>query len=48
MPEVPIKTETIFVETIPKKKLSITEIEFNDKIFSNLFCFMNFKIINFL
>ena len=47
IPEVPIKTETILVEAIPKKKLTITEIEFSDNIFSNLFCFKIFNSINF-
>ena len=40
IPEAPIKTETSLVETIPKKKLIITEIEFSDIIFSSLFCFI--------
>ncbi len=47
IPEVPIKTETILVEAIPKKKLTITEIEFSDTIFSNLFSFKIFNFINF-
>ena len=47
IPEVPIKTETIFVEAIPKKKLIITEIEFSDNIFSNLFSFRIFNGLNF-
>ena len=47
IPEVPIKTETILAEAIPKKKLTITEIEFSDTIFSNLFCFKIFNSINF-
>ena len=47
IPEVPIKTETIFVEAIPKKKLTITEIEFSDNIFNNLFSFKIFNTINF-
>lgn len=47
MPEVPKKTETILVENMPQKKLNITEIEFSDKILSNLFCFKIFNTINF-
>lgn len=37
IPDVPIKTETILVEAIPKKKLITTEIEFSDNILINLF-----------
>lgn len=47
IPDVPIKTETILVEAIPKKKLTMTEIEFSDSIFNNLFCFKIFNFINF-
>ncbi len=47
IPDVPIKTETILVEAIPKKKLTITEIEFSDNIFSNLFSFKIFNSLNF-
>lgn len=47
IPEVPIKTETILVEAIPKKKLTMTEIEFSDTIFSNLFSIKIFNVINF-
>ncbi len=47
IPEVPIKTEIILVEAIPKKKLTMTEIEFSDSIFSNLFSFKIFNFINF-
>ena len=47
IPEVPIKTDTILVEAIPKKKLTITEIEFSDNIFSNLFSFKIFNGIDF-
>jgi len=48
IPEAPIKTETILVEAIPKKKLTITEIEFSDTIFSNLFSFKIFNGLDFL
>lgn len=47
IPEVPIKTEIIFVEAIPKKKLTTTDIELSDIIFSNLFSFRIFNFINF-
>lgn len=47
IPEVPIKTEIILVEAIPKKKLTITEIEFSESIFSNLFSLKIFNFINF-
>ncbi len=47
IPEVPIKTETILVEAIPKKKLTMTEIEFSETIFINLFSFKIFNVINF-
>ncbi len=47
IPEVPNKTETILVEAIPKKKLTTTEIEFSDTIFSNLFSLKIFNFINF-
>ena len=47
IPEVPIKTETILVEAIPKKKLTMTEIEFSDTTFSNLFSFKIFNGLNF-
>ena len=47
IPGVPIKTEIIFVEAIPKKKLTTTEIELSDIIFSNLFSFRIFNFINF-
>lgn len=47
IPEVPIKTEIILVEAIPKKKLTTTESEFSDSIFSNLFSLKIFNFINF-
>ena len=44
IPEVPKKNEMIFVETIPKTKLTATDIEFSDNTWSNLFCFTIFKL----
>ena len=47
IPEAPKNTDTIFVEIIPKKKLTTTEMEFSDNTFSKVFCFKIFNIINF-
>ena len=44
IPEVPKKKEMIFVEIIPKTKLTATDIEFSDNTWSNLFCFTIFKL----
>jgi len=47
IPEVPIKTDTILIEAIPRKKLTVTEIEFSDTIFNNLFSFKIFNGLDF-
>jgi hypothetical protein len=35
------------IEAIPRKKLTVTEIEFSDTIFSNLFSFNIFNGLDF-
>jgi len=44
IPEAPKNNEMIFVEMIPKTKLTATDMEFSDNIWSNLFCFTIFKL----
>lgn len=44
IPDAPRKTEIILEEKIPKTKLTATEIEFSDKTFKSVLCFIIFNL----
>jgi len=44
IPDVPRKIEMILDEKIPKTKLTATEIEFSDKTFKSVLCFIIFNL----